>query len=213
MTSSTTHFTPPESSASPTASFYDLSDDEEGEYNTIMHSHSGRGVKLLFSKSKVCRTLSAQKAIRAIYRFDAIPSHLHAHSKANNRVTGLCASDTVFQRQRTGLYRSHSAEAVSRRTTRTADILIIFEECQSLLISLGLAARSILGGRVRCLRQSRPLRILLTTPPKIPGTAAAHHYDSYQRHRQLCLCHPCQRNIFSSDQAAKPRLVVWKRRD
>ena len=42
--------TPPHS---PTASFYDLSDDEEGEYNTIMHSSSGRGVKLLFSKSKV----------------------------------------------------------------------------------------------------------------------------------------------------------------
>ncbi|MCJ1460245.1 GTPase activating protein [Mycoblastus sanguinarius] len=38
---------------SPTASFYDLSDNEEGEYNTIMHSSSGRGVKLLFSKSKV----------------------------------------------------------------------------------------------------------------------------------------------------------------
>ncbi|MCJ1321035.1 GTPase activating protein [Xylographa vitiligo] len=38
---------------SPSASFYDLSDDEEGEYNTIMHSSSGRGVKLLFSKSKV----------------------------------------------------------------------------------------------------------------------------------------------------------------
>ena len=42
--------TPP---LSPTASFYDLSDDEEGDYNTIMHSSSGRGVKLLFSKSKV----------------------------------------------------------------------------------------------------------------------------------------------------------------
>lgn len=45
--------TPPDSPLSPTASFYDLSDDEEGEYNTIMHSSSGRGVKLLFSKSKV----------------------------------------------------------------------------------------------------------------------------------------------------------------
>ncbi|KAL9578173.1 MAG: hypothetical protein Q9212_005888 [Teloschistes hypoglaucus] len=45
--------TPPDSPASPTASFYDLSDGEEGEYNTIMHSNSGRGVKLLFSKSKV----------------------------------------------------------------------------------------------------------------------------------------------------------------
>jgi hypothetical protein len=38
---------------SPSASFYDLSDDEEGEYNTIAHSSVGKGVKLLFSKSKV----------------------------------------------------------------------------------------------------------------------------------------------------------------
>jgi hypothetical protein len=38
---------------SPSASFYDVSDDEEGEYNTIAHSSSGKGVKLLFSKSKV----------------------------------------------------------------------------------------------------------------------------------------------------------------
>ncbi|KAL8838713.1 MAG: hypothetical protein Q9170_002015 [Blastenia crenularia] len=45
--------TPPDSPASPSASFYDLSDGEEGEYNTIMHSTSGQGVKLLFSKSKV----------------------------------------------------------------------------------------------------------------------------------------------------------------
>lgn len=38
---------------SPTASFYDMSDDEEGEYNTIRHSKSGKGVKLLYTKSKV----------------------------------------------------------------------------------------------------------------------------------------------------------------
>jgi TBC1 domain family member 15 len=30
-----------------------MSDDEEGEYNTIHHTKSGKGVKLLFSKSKV----------------------------------------------------------------------------------------------------------------------------------------------------------------
>ena len=46
-------YTPPPSPPSPTASFYDVSDDEEGDYNTITHSPSGRGVKLLFSKSKV----------------------------------------------------------------------------------------------------------------------------------------------------------------
>ncbi|KFY18154.1 hypothetical protein V491_04839 [Pseudogymnoascus sp. VKM F-3775] len=38
---------------SPSASFYALSDDEEGDYNTITHTSSGRGVKLLYSKSKV----------------------------------------------------------------------------------------------------------------------------------------------------------------
>ncbi|KAJ5570180.1 GTPase-activating protein GYP7 [Penicillium hispanicum] len=46
-------YTPPSSPPSPTASFYDISDDDEGEYNTIAHARSGRGVKLLHSKSKV----------------------------------------------------------------------------------------------------------------------------------------------------------------
>ncbi|KAI9880168.1 MAG: GTPase activating protein [Pleopsidium flavum] len=53
MTSSVAQRTPPPSPPSPSASFYDLSDGEEGEYNTITHTSSGRGVKLLFSKSKV----------------------------------------------------------------------------------------------------------------------------------------------------------------
>lgn len=38
---------------SPSASFYDVSDDEEGGYSTIAHANTGRGVKLLYSKSKV----------------------------------------------------------------------------------------------------------------------------------------------------------------
>lgn len=48
---------PAETLPSPSASFYDLSDVEEDEYNTIMHSSSGKGVKLLFSKSKVRQSL------------------------------------------------------------------------------------------------------------------------------------------------------------
>lgn len=56
MADSKAKLTPPPSPPSPSASFYDLSDDEENEYNTIAHSKSGRGVKLLFSKSKVCFT-------------------------------------------------------------------------------------------------------------------------------------------------------------
>ncbi|KAI5803088.1 rab-GTPase-TBC domain-containing protein [Geopyxis carbonaria] len=43
-------YTPPES---PTASYYDLSDDNELDYNTITHSATGRSVKLMYSKSKV----------------------------------------------------------------------------------------------------------------------------------------------------------------
>ena len=38
---------------SPTASFYDVSDEEEQDYSTISQASSNRGVKLLFSKSKV----------------------------------------------------------------------------------------------------------------------------------------------------------------
>ncbi|KAK6849660.1 GTPase-activating protein GYP7 [Apiospora arundinis] len=45
--------TTPGRPASPTGSFIAMSDDEEGDYNTITHTESGRGVKLLFSKSKV----------------------------------------------------------------------------------------------------------------------------------------------------------------
>ena len=44
---------PPPRPVSPSASFYAMSDDEEGDYNTITHSETGRGVKLLYSKSKV----------------------------------------------------------------------------------------------------------------------------------------------------------------
>ncbi|EMC96351.1 hypothetical protein BAUCODRAFT_33679 [Baudoinia panamericana UAMH 10762] len=43
----------PPSPPSPTASFYDMSDDSEREYSTIRHSRSGKGVKLLYTKSKV----------------------------------------------------------------------------------------------------------------------------------------------------------------
>ncbi|KAL5047753.1 hypothetical protein BDW71DRAFT_34847 [Aspergillus fruticulosus] len=53
MASSNVQFTPPPSPPSPTASFFDVSDEEEDEYNTIAHSASKKGVRLLFSKSKV----------------------------------------------------------------------------------------------------------------------------------------------------------------
>ncbi|KAF8472487.1 rab-GTPase-TBC domain-containing protein [Kalaharituber pfeilii] len=46
---SAVEYTPP---PSPSGSYYDLSDDDEEDYSTITHSSTGRGVKLLYSKSK-----------------------------------------------------------------------------------------------------------------------------------------------------------------
>lgn len=43
----------PTSPHSPSASFYDMSDEDEHEYSTVRSSHSSKGVKLLFCKSKV----------------------------------------------------------------------------------------------------------------------------------------------------------------
>lgn len=58
----------PPRASSPSASFYAMSDDEEGEYETITHVQSGRGVKLLFSKSKVClHLLLHHRCLLSIY--------------------------------------------------------------------------------------------------------------------------------------------------
>ena len=43
----------PPSPPSPTASYYDMSDAEEGEYSTVTRNKSGKGVKLLYTKGKV----------------------------------------------------------------------------------------------------------------------------------------------------------------
>ena len=53
MASSTHQDAPPPSPPSPSASFYDVSDDDETEYSTIKHSKLEKGVKLLYTKSKV----------------------------------------------------------------------------------------------------------------------------------------------------------------
>jgi len=60
---STVEYTPP---ASPSGSYYDLSDDDEEEYNTITHSSTGRGVRLLFSKSKVEAPLPSWRSLHAL---------------------------------------------------------------------------------------------------------------------------------------------------
>ena len=66
--------------ASPSNSFYAMSDDEEGDYDTITHTQSGRGVKLMFSKSKV-RTRDVP---------NIQPPHV-ARRTANRIYLGLCS--------------------------------------------------------------------------------------------------------------------------
>ncbi len=53
----------PRPPASPAGSFYAMSDDEEGDYNTITHTETGRGVKLLYSKSKVSKLPEAPSSL------------------------------------------------------------------------------------------------------------------------------------------------------
>lgn len=84
--------TPPPSPPSPTASYYDLSDEDEDEYNTIAHARSGRGVKLLFSKSKVYIPVGTSFASTNIW-------------------TGFCASYLLSQRQYPWIHCPHPTKA------------------------------------------------------------------------------------------------------
>lgn len=75
-------FTPP---ASPTASYYDLSDDDdddEEEYSTITHTATGRGVKLLYSKSKV----RLQALPRGVFVLAVVHSQCFQMSRANQPI-------------------------------------------------------------------------------------------------------------------------------
>lgn len=80
-----------------------MSDDEEGEYNTITHQESGKGVKLLFSKSKV--------------RPESSP---RSTSLANSELTlclGLHSPNTLFQRQHSRLHSPPPAEVSRPRSS------------------------------------------------------------------------------------------------
>lgn len=134
MADSAAKFTPP---ASPTASFYDLSDDEEGEYNTIMHSSSGRGVKLLYSKSKVYTTSSTH----SVYK------------RLTSGVLGLCTSYTLIQRQHTWLHSPHTAKEPHQQRATWNQLLRLLESRPSYIIFTSLATRILTRGCLRLLCQ------------------------------------------------------------
>ncbi|WPH01188.1 RabGAP/TBC [Acrodontium crateriforme] len=96
----------PSSPYSPTASFYDMSDDEEGEYSTIRAAKSEKGVKLLYTKSK---------------------TYIHPSASAKDNVPGYIA--LIQQKPGNGPNVSSPpsspvASSSTRRTAETANILL-----------------------------------------------------------------------------------------
>ncbi|KAI4223265.1 MAG: hypothetical protein L6R36_005556 [Xanthoria steineri] len=105
--------TPPDSPISSSASFYDLSDGEEGEYNTIMHSTSGRGVKLLYSKSKV---------------------YVHATPSSKDNIPGFIA--LIQQKEPASDRRGSSSSSSSSRANKASAYLLAWLPESSLGSSL-----------------------------------------------------------------------------
>lgn len=133
---------PPNRPASPSGSLYAMSDDEEGEYNTITHQESGKGVKLLFSKSKVRHELPYYKC--------------HFGVKNNSELTiytGLHPPHTFFQRQHPRLHSPPPAEAADCWTTHL--VRFIRSSLHSLLRPLtGMDSRNSTRRSRQCLCES-----------------------------------------------------------
>ncbi|KAK3378049.1 rab-GTPase-TBC domain-containing protein [Podospora didyma] len=86
--------------ASPTGSFYAMSDDEEGDYDTITHTPTGRGVKLLFSKSKV---------------------YIHPTPSAKDNIPGYIA---LLQQKNAPNARPTSSSSKDSRSLASSDLLL-----------------------------------------------------------------------------------------
>nr|POF11515.1 gtpase-activating protein gyp7 [Quercus suber] len=83
----TVHTTDQSSPPSPSASFYDMSDEEEDEYSTIRHSKMSKGVKLLYTKSKVYMhpTPSAKENVPG---YMSLLQQKSSHAPVSSRATG-----------------------------------------------------------------------------------------------------------------------------
>lgn len=86
---------------SPSASFYDVSDEDEGEYNTITHSRTDKGVKLLFSKSKV---------------------YVHPSPSAKDNIPGFIA--LVQQKGQTNSTDGRPSSSDSKKANKASDYLL-----------------------------------------------------------------------------------------
>ncbi|OTA91768.1 hypothetical protein M434DRAFT_22230 [Hypoxylon sp. CO27-5] len=91
---------PPDPASSPTGSFYAMSDDEESEYGTITHTETGKGVKLLYSKSKV---------------------YIHPTPSAKDNIPGYIA---LLQQKGPRGERPTSSSSTSSNSPASADLLL-----------------------------------------------------------------------------------------
>lgn len=148
--------TQPPRQASPSGSFYAMSDDEEGEYNTITHTETGKGVKLLYSKSKVRpHHVATQLRYTSIRCVTCIMASTRKLTLPLN--IGLHPSNTVLQRQYPRLHSPPSAKARARRQTLLCRLPKLSN--YSLFRPLtGMAARIPARRGRQHLRQGRPLR-------------------------------------------------------
>ncbi|EAQ85951.1 hypothetical protein CHGG_07204 [Chaetomium globosum CBS 148.51] len=143
-----------------------MSDDEEGDYDTITHTETGRGVKLLFSKSKVYihPTPSAR---------DNIPGYiaLLQQKHPQNTLSSSAATKTTNDNQRP----TSSSSSLSSRSHPTSSDLLLAWLPES---ALGDAA-SIYVKVDLCDSDSPPKQSYLVPPPPTitshPATGVGHY--------------------------------------
>ncbi|KAB5563307.1 GTPase-activating protein GYP7 [Coniochaeta sp. 2T2.1] len=150
----------PARAPSPTGSFFAMSDDEEGEYNTVTHTESGRGVKLLFSKSKV---------------------YIHPTPSAKDNIPGYVA--LLQQKPPRGSTGGRASSPSASESPRSSDLLLAWlpesslGEAASIYVKVDLAvgdssSNSSNSGTPNNETPSPPKQTYLVPPPP---TVTTHH--------------------------------------
>ncbi|PBP22823.1 GTPase-activating protein GYP7 [Diplocarpon rosae] len=102
---------------SPSNSFYAMSDDDEGDYNTIAHTSSGRGVKLLYSKSKASH-VPRQREHEVVNRPQV---YIHPTPSAKDNIPGYIA---LLQQKPVPDSRPASSSSTPAKAKTSASLLL-----------------------------------------------------------------------------------------
>lgn len=149
----------PPRASSPSNSFYALSDDEEGDYDTITHTETGKGVKLLFSKSKVrSRFLESRSIEPATDYYPAnLKVYVHPSPSAKDNIAGYIA---LLQQKHPKEDRPTSPSSRQSNTIASSDLLLAWIPETSLGDSEGIYVKVDL-----CDGDSPPKQSYLVSPP------------------------------------------------